>query len=54
MLKRHALPIPDECQAFDQWFQDLQLSVNEYFENPEQRQDLEASVEKLAVSCSWF
>ncbi|KAG7466266.1 hypothetical protein MATL_G00163020 [Megalops atlanticus] len=39
--------IKDECQAFEDWFQDLQLSVNECFENPEKRQDVEASVQKL-------
>ncbi|KAJ8411706.1 hypothetical protein AAFF_G00153440 [Aldrovandia affinis] len=39
--------IKDECQAFEEWFQDLQLSVNECFENPERRQDVEASMQRL-------
>ncbi|KAG9336609.1 hypothetical protein JZ751_002956 [Albula glossodonta] len=41
--------IKDECQAFEEWFQDLQLSVNECFENPERRQDVEASMQKLTA-----
>ncbi|KAJ8288954.1 hypothetical protein COCON_G00016130 [Conger conger] len=39
--------IKDDCQAFEEWFQDLQLSVNECFENPEQREDVEASLQRL-------
>ena len=40
----------DESQSFEEWFQDLQLSVNECFENPEHRQDMEASLQRLKVS----
>lgn len=40
----------DESHLFEEWFQDLQLSVNECFENPECKQDVEASMKRLAVS----
>ncbi|KAG5260537.1 hypothetical protein AALO_G00307340 [Alosa alosa] len=36
-----------ECHAFEEWFQDLQLSVNECFENPERRQDVETALKRL-------
>lgn len=39
--------INDESQSFEEWFQDLHLSVNECFENPECRQDVEASLLRL-------
>uniref|UniRef100_A0AAR2KFY0 Calponin-homology (CH) domain-containing protein n=1 Tax=Pygocentrus nattereri TaxID=42514 RepID=A0AAR2KFY0_PYGNA len=39
--------IKDECQLFEDWLQDVQLSVNECFENPERRQDVEASMQRL-------
>ncbi|CAG5866901.1 unnamed protein product [Menidia menidia] len=39
--------INDERQSFEEWFQDLQLSVNECFENPESRTDVEISVQRL-------
>lgn len=37
-------------QSFEGWFQDLQLSVNECFENPESRTDVEILLQRLAVS----
>lgn len=40
----------DESQSFEEWFQDLQLSVNECFENPESRTDVETSLQRLTVS----
>ncbi|XP_055361732.1 nesprin-2-like isoform X2 [Betta splendens] len=39
--------IEDERQSFEEWFQDLQLSVNECFENPECRTDVETSLQRL-------
>ncbi|XP_048093066.1 nesprin-1-like, partial [Alosa alosa] len=39
--------IRGECHAFEEWFQDLQLSVNECFENPERRQDVETALKRL-------
>ncbi|KAM7376415.1 hypothetical protein PAMP_006150 [Pampus punctatissimus] len=39
--------IKDERQSFEGWFQDLQLSVNECFENPESKTDVETSLERL-------
>ncbi|KAG8013457.1 Nesprin-2 [Nibea albiflora] len=41
--------IQDERQSFGGWFQDLQLSVNECFENPESRTDVETSLQRLIV-----
>lgn len=41
---------PDEKQSFEEWFQDLQLAVNECFENPESRTDVETFLQRLAVS----
>lgn len=41
---------PDEKQSFEEWFQDLQLAVNECFENPESRTNVETSLQRLAVS----
>lgn len=40
----------DECQMFEDWLQDAQLPVNECFENPETREDMEASLQRLQVS----
>ncbi|XP_028293927.1 nesprin-2 [Gouania willdenowi] len=40
--------ITEEKQSFEKWFQDLQVSVNECFENPETRADVETSVQRLA------
>lgn len=40
----------DEFQMFEDWLQDEQLAVNECFENPETREDVEASMLKLKVS----
>lgn len=40
----------DERQSFERLFQDLQLSVNECFENPENRTDVETSLQRLTVS----
>lgn len=40
----------DEKQSFEEWFQDLQLSVNECFENPESRTHVEMSLQRLIVS----
>ncbi|KAG7260919.1 hypothetical protein CRUP_020509, partial [Coryphaenoides rupestris] len=37
----------DDSQRFDQFFQDLQLSINECFENPESREDVETSLNRL-------
>lgn len=42
--------LPAERQSFEDWFQDLQLCVNECFENPESRTDVETSVQRLTVS----
>lgn len=42
----------DGMQSFEGWFQDLQLSVNECFENPESRTDVEVLLQRLAVSQS--
>lgn len=42
----------DGMQSFEGWFQDLQLSVNECFENPESRTDVEILLQRLAVSQS--
>ncbi|XP_061531422.1 uncharacterized protein syne2b isoform X2 [Phycodurus eques] len=39
--------IQDERQSFEYWFQDLQLAVNECFENPESRADIETSLQRL-------
>ncbi|XP_027891564.1 uncharacterized protein LOC114155726 isoform X3 [Xiphophorus couchianus] len=39
--------ISDERDLFEEWFQDLQLSVNECFETPESRSDVETSLQKL-------
>ncbi|XP_043997936.1 nesprin-2-like isoform X3 [Gambusia affinis] len=39
--------ISDERKLFEEWFQDLQLSVNECFESPESRSDVETSLQKL-------
>lgn len=41
---------PDGRQSFEGWFQDLQLSVNECFENPESRTDVGIYLQRLAVS----
>lgn len=41
---------PDGSQSFEGWFQDLQLSVNECFENPESRTDVEIYLQRLSVS----
>lgn len=41
---------PDEKLSFEGWFQDLQVSVNECFENPESRTDVETSLQRLTVS----
>lgn len=35
---------------FEDWLQDAQLPVNECFENPETREDMEASLQRLQVS----
>lgn len=40
----------DGQQSFEGWFQDLQLSVNECFENPESKTDIEIFLQRLAVS----
>ncbi|CAI5697152.1 unnamed protein product [Oreochromis niloticus] len=39
--------IGDEKQSFEEWFQDLQLAVNECFENPESRTDVETFLQRL-------
>ncbi|XP_068608266.1 nesprin-2-like [Brachionichthys hirsutus] len=39
--------IQDEKQSFQGWFQDLQRSANECFENPESRTDAETSLRRL-------
>ncbi|MCJ8731015.1 hypothetical protein PDJAM_G00191160 [Pangasius djambal] len=39
--------IKDECQMFEDWLQDAQLAVNECFENPEMRESVEVSMQKL-------
>lgn len=41
---------PDGRQSFEGWFQDLQLGVNECFENPESKTDVEVYLQRLAVS----
>ncbi|KAM4723418.1 nesprin-2 [Anableps anableps] len=41
--------INDERELFEEWFQDLQLSVNECFESPESRSDVETSVQRLTA-----
>lgn len=40
----------DERQSFERWLQDLQLLVNECFENPESRADVELHLQRLTVS----
>lgn len=50
------LPVPsflDECQMFEDWLQDAQLAVNECFENPETKADVQASMQRLQVSKPW-
>ncbi|CAL8302952.1 unnamed protein product, partial [Boreogadus saida] len=42
-----ATAIRDDNQRFDEFFQDLQLSINECFENPECREDVETSLNRL-------
>lgn len=42
----------EEFQSFEEWLQDEQLSVNECFENPERKQDIETSMQRLTVSNS--
>ncbi|MBN3317201.1 SYNE2 protein, partial [Atractosteus spatula] len=37
----------EECQAYEQWLQELQLSMNDCFENPERRQDMESSLQRI-------
>ncbi|KAK5917061.1 hypothetical protein CgunFtcFv8_011982 [Champsocephalus gunnari] len=37
-----------EKQLFEEWFQNLQLSVNECFEHPESRADVETFLQRLA------
>ncbi|KAL2098631.1 hypothetical protein ACEWY4_005111 [Coilia grayii] len=44
--------VKDECHAFEEWFQDLQLNVNECFENPETCQDVETALKKLEAFLS--
>lgn len=44
--------VADEVKVNEDWLQDIQLSVNECFEYPEQRQDVEASLHKLNVGLS--
>ncbi|XP_067242791.1 nesprin-2 isoform X14 [Chanodichthys erythropterus] len=39
--------IKEEFQSFEEWLQDEQLSVNECFENPERKQDVEMSMQRL-------
>lgn len=41
---------PDDRRSFEYWFQNLQLAVNECFENPESRADVETSLQRLTVS----
>lgn len=58
-LGRHVLTIlhliiifhvlADERELFEEWFQDLQLAVNECFESPESKSDVETSVQRLNV-----
>lgn len=38
---------------FEDWLQDTQLGVNECFENPETRLDVEACMQRLQVSNSF-
>ncbi|RVE56937.1 hypothetical protein OJAV_G00211230 [Oryzias javanicus] len=40
--------IREKQQSFEESFQDLQLSVNECFENPESRSDVETNVHRLS------
>ncbi|KAG7509989.1 nesprin-2-like [Solea senegalensis] len=40
--------LQDERKSFEGWYQDLQLSVNECFENPESRADVETSLQRLS------
>lgn len=49
-LQMFSLLCADEMQLFEGWFQDLQLAVNECFENPESRVDVETFVQRLSVS----
>lgn len=42
--------LSDECQMFEDWLQDAQLTVNECFENPETRADVQVSMQRLQVS----
>ncbi|TRY90471.1 hypothetical protein DNTS_015631 [Danionella cerebrum] len=39
--------LKEEFQSFEEWLQDEQLSVNECFENPERKQDVEISMQRL-------
>ncbi|KTF78168.1 hypothetical protein cypCar_00022230 [Cyprinus carpio] len=39
--------IKEDFQSFEEWLQDEQLSVNECFENPERKQDIETSMQRL-------
>ncbi|KAM9777590.1 nesprin-2 [Neosynchiropus ocellatus] len=39
--------LSDERQSFDDWYQNLQMSVNECFENPETREDVNTSLDRL-------
>ncbi|CAB1456440.1 unnamed protein product [Pleuronectes platessa] len=41
--------LKDERQSFEEWFQDLQLCVNECFENPESKTDVETSLQRLTA-----
>ncbi|KAJ7990956.1 hypothetical protein DPEC_G00292250 [Dallia pectoralis] len=40
--------IKSESLSFEEWIQDLQLSLNECFESPGCRQDVETSIQKLS------
>lgn len=61
LMKPHSLlscvPLmfAEKQQSFEESFQDLQLSVNECFENPESRSDVETNVHRLSVrpDSSW-
>eukprot|EP00064_Thunnus_orientalis_P017569 superscaffoldBa00003775_g17653 len=49
--------IKDERQSFEEWFQDLQLAVNECFENPESRTFVETYLQRLthhSSFCEWL
>uniref|UniRef100_A0A9J7YPI6 Nesprin-2-like n=1 Tax=Cyprinus carpio carpio TaxID=630221 RepID=A0A9J7YPI6_CYPCA len=37
----------EEFESFEEWLQDEQLAVNECFENPERKQDVETSMQRL-------